>query len=199
MNKDKKPKSTTVKQQESPKKKGGAAVIISVVLLLLIVSSLVIVFMLNVGNARGMVLGLFGYHPPEETVIEQDDRETQIRDKLIALDTREEDLNTRETQLTERELELNTRIADFEIREQEIETLGSQLEIRAAEISSIAALYTNMEPEQAASILSQMTNQDNQLLVLKNMGESEAGEILALMDSTLAAGIIERMMTENQE
>ena len=60
-------------------------------------------------------------------------------------------------------------------------------------ISKLARIYDNMKPEEAAKALDSV-NLDTVVLILQKMDESNAGKVLAKMDSNQAAQITQMLM-----
>ena len=60
-------------------------------------------------------------------------------------------------------------------------------------ISKLARIYDNMKPEEAAKALDSV-NLDTVVLILQKMDESNAGKVLAKMESRQAAQITQMLM-----
>ncbi len=183
----------------SKKSKSNVLIVIVVVILMLVTSG-VIAFMLNIGNLRESVLSVFS--PQDATDVEASEQETleaQIRDEVLRLSEKESELNVRENQLHAREAELNSKEEELNRIMQENIDVREQLSPRLENILSIAKMYGDMESEQASLILSKMANPEQVILILKHLDKTKSGEILGLMVPETAAGLIERMMEQNQE
>jgi len=182
---------TNTKKKKSP-------LILMTVVLFVIAASLALIFFLNIGNVRSIIVAIFTPEALEEAVSEQDQREAQIRDEIIRLNAKEDELDARENQLDLQVSNLNIRLSELEIRIQENDALKELLSPQVEDILKIAGMYKNMESEQAAMILSRMDNLEKVILILRNIGDEKSGEILGLIEPERAAALTVRMMGEIQ-
>jgi len=179
------------------KKSGSTAFIVVIVIILILVAAGTVVFMLNIGNLRDSVLAVISPETViEEEISEQERLEAQIRDEIIRLSTLEDELETRENELNVRENELNLKEEEINRIMQENIVVQERLSPQIESLLSITEIYSNMESEQAALILSAMESNEQIILIIKNMDKEKSGEILGLMEPERAAGLIERMMLQ---
>ena len=121
-------------------------------------------------------------------------------DMAAYLDQKDTELKRKEQQLQEREQYLQQMQTDLEQRLQELITLQKEVqtfrnekaESRTANIRSLAQIYGNMKPKEAAKLFGDM---DEKLVVsiISTLKSNEAAEILSAMDSKKAAKISEAL------
>lgn len=176
----------------------GASWLIILVLLLFVVIAAGLLVFFNVGGIRDTVMGFLfsskaGSNQQSEESLKLQQELKALEDEKNRLKDFENQLNTLKSQLESRQQELEQRELKLQEREKEIDELQQKLSAQFENIKDIAKLYENMEGEQAASILSEMS--DNQLVIqiLKNMSEEKSAEILGLMDAKKAADLTRQM------
>lgn len=189
--------------EKKPQSKGGSkkssltVFIIIIVIILIFVTASIVIFMLNIGNLRDSVLAVISPETAvEEEISEQQRLEAQIRDEIIRLSAVEDELEKRESELNVRENELNLKEEEINRIMQENIVVQERLSPQLESLMSITEIYSNMESEQAALILSAMESDEQIILIIKNMDNEKSGEILGLMEAERAAGLIERMMLQ---
>lgn len=108
----------------------------------------------------------------------------------------EQQLATRETQLDRRSASLDRREESMDTREAErLPLFRRNLTAQEIEdITSLARTYTQMSPEAAAGILSEVNDLQHVATILFFMTERHAGAILAAMEAELAAEITEILL-----
>lgn len=110
--------------------------------------------------------------------------ERRLAERRRALDQREAELDTREQLLTVAELRVDDRVTELEALRDEVRGLLGMLdERRQAQIDSIVAVYSQLEPPAAASILTSMreTDETTLLLVAEQLQNSNARKFAAIM------------------
>ena len=135
---------------------------------------------------------------------ELDDREVLIATRealLVELDARlsgiEEQLNARETQLDRRSAELDRRGDQLAQREDRTVPLFQRnlTEQELEDIQSVSQTYTQMAPEAAAEILTELYNPNYVATILYFMRERNAAVILTEMETEFAAELTEILLT----
>lgn len=119
-----------------------------------------------------------------------------VENRRVELDMREDDLDTREALLEVAEQRIEARIARMETLETSLETLLGTLETeRTRRLGEIVSVYGQLEPENAAAIMSRMD--EDTLVVLAEALQREQGRryaaILAEMDPGFAAELTLRL------
>ena len=110
--------------------------------------------------------------------------ERRLAERRRALDQREAELDTREQLLTVAELRVDDRVTELEALRDEVRGLLGMLDDRRqAQIDSIVAVYSQLEPPAAASILTSMRETDEMtlLLVAEQLQTSNARKFAAIM------------------
>lgn len=121
---------------------------------------------------------------------------TSLSSRRAELDLREADLDTRAALLEVAEERIETRIARLEELQGSLEELLGQLESeRGRRVGEIVQVYAQLEPENAAAIMSRMD--DETLLLLAEQLQREQGRryaaILAEMEPGFAAELTLRL------
>lgn len=119
-----------------------------------------------------------------------------VENRRVELDMREDDLDTREALLQVAEQRIEARIARMEALETSLESLLGTLETeRTRRVGEIVAVYSQLEPENAAAIMSRMD--EDTLVLLAEALQREQGRryaaILAEMDPGFAAELTLRL------
>lgn len=119
-----------------------------------------------------------------------------VENRRVELDMREEELDTREALLEVAEQRIETRIARMEALETSLETLLGTLETeRERRVGEIVSVYAQLEPENAAAIMSRM-DEDTLVLLAESLQRDQArryAAILAEMDPGFAAELTLRL------
>lgn len=176
----------------------GKIILFIIILFLLIFGTLAIVF--DVGGMKGLALSLVGRDHSKQTIAVKSDLEIELekekefinaeKTKLSALRT---DLENYKAQLNTREEELDEREDELLEKEKEVEGLNNRLTTEFEDLNDLIKIYEKMDGEEAAAILSQIENTDQVILIIKNLKKEKSAEILGLMDSKKAAGLLSRM------
>ena len=121
----------------------------------------------------------------------------KLRQRELSLNRREDELDEREAELTPLEKEVNSRLAQLEEIESrltlEAKKWADMADVQTNEkLAHLVALYTAMEPDQAAVIMNKL-NVDTALFILQNMSGKSAGAVLALMQTEKSAIISEEL------
>lgn len=119
-----------------------------------------------------------------------------VENRRVELDLREDEMDTREALLEVTEQRIAERVARMEELETSLETLLGTLETeRERRVGEIVAVYAQLEPENAAAIMSQM-DEDTLVLLAESLQREQArryAAILAEMDPGFAAGLTLRL------
>lgn len=119
-----------------------------------------------------------------------------VENRRVELDMREDELDTREALLQVAEQRIEARIARMEALETSLESLLGTLETeRTRRVGEIVSVYAQLEPENAAAIMSQM-DEDTLVLLAEALQREQArryAAILAEMDPRFAAELTLRL------
>ncbi|AZU04820.1 flagellin protein FlaA, putative [Glycocaulis alkaliphilus] len=119
-----------------------------------------------------------------------------VENRRVELDMREDELDTREALLEVAERRIEARIARMEALETSLETLLGTLETeRERRVGEIVSVYAQLEPENAAAIMSRM-DEDTLVLLAESLQRDQArryAAILAEMDPGFAAELTLRL------
>lgn len=119
-----------------------------------------------------------------------------VENRRVELDMREEELDTRAALLEVAEQRIEARIARMEALETSLETLLGTLETeRERRVGEIVSVYAQLEPENAAAIMSRM-DEDTLVLLAESLQRDQArryAAILAEMDPGFAAELTLRL------
>lgn len=110
--------------------------------------------------------------------------ERRLAERRRSLDQREAELDTREQLLTVAEQRVDDRVTELEALRDEVRGLLGMLDERRQEqIDAIVAVYSQLEPPAAASILTSMreTDETTLLLVAEQLQNTNARKFAAIM------------------
>lgn len=115
-------------------------------------------------------------------------QEEEIRAKLADLESRAAELRAVEEKLEQREQQLDKRESDLAAWEAQLQAAQSH----RRNVQNLAEIYRGMQPADAARILQEL---DRQLIldVLAEMDAYEAGQILTILPTNLAASLTEQL------
>ncbi|HZJ82629.1 MAG TPA: hypothetical protein VFD57_02355 [Clostridia bacterium] len=173
--------------------------IISLLSVVLIVGgTLVIVF--NIGGIKDIALSFFikdgakldmGIISSQESELEKEREFVKSEQtKLTALRT---DLESFKAQLKSREEELNEKEMLISDKEQELDRKTEDLSGQFQDVRELTKIYESMDGEDAAAILSEIEDNEQVLIILKNIKRDKSAEILGLMERKKAADILSNM------
>lgn len=119
-----------------------------------------------------------------------------VENRRVELDMREDDLDTREALLEIAEQRIEARIARMEALETSLESLLGTLETeRTRRVGEMVSVYAQLEPENAAAIMSRMD--EDTLILLAEALQRDQGRryaaILAEMEPGFAAELTLRL------
>jgi len=160
----------------------------------------VITFVVIVGGLAAVVyFNFFGFGTKTLEILRKNDSvyltETKATSEIsAALTERETALNEKLAGIESKEYELTNREAAIIQKETEIYEMNDMLNGKISDIQKLVDIYTNMEPEVAASILELQGDKTLTLNILKNMDSEIASEILSNMTKKIAAQLTVDMM-----
>ena len=115
-------------------------------------------------------------------------REKRVGASMDSLQTFQSRMEGERRELSRLGEEIQTLIRQFE-------TLGASLDAkRDAERRAFAQIFSEMEPERAASIISNLETNSVEYLI-RTMKRRQAAEVLALLDPARAASLSERILS----
>jgi flagellar motility protein MotE (MotC chaperone) len=191
-----------VQQKKDNTPKGIWGIIaLSVILTIIMIISLS--FLLDIAGFKSKVMNLI-YSPAKKQEKGESHEELQLKRQLKQLENEkaqlkniEEQLNTLKFQLEAKQKELEQWDLELQHKEKEIDELKDTLSQQYSDIENIAKIYEKMDSEQAAGILSEMSDTDLLIQILKNVSKEKGAEILSLMDAKKAADITNKMVNNN--
>ncbi len=114
-----------------------------------------------------------------------------------ALLKKQEELDQREQALNSLEADLNSRVAKLKDMETSLKAMLEEAKgVKDQKLKHLIDVYSNMNPKQAASVLSTLDN-TIAVKILAGMRGRQAGEVLNNMEAKKAAGLTE-MLTQLQ-
>jgi len=211
--------SPTDKKQKGKKEKGGAGgiIIIMLLVLILLVGGFAAILYFNMFKAREITSD-WVKEPLLDVIIWLDPSFSSINNRLAAereaqekrFEEREADLNTRESDLIARENALNAleqtldrKSFDLDRREDQIIAMYERTipihkrdmtEQELEDMLSLSRTFSQMSPEDAASILVELYDPRDVAAIIYYMGERNAASILAAMNVDYAAEITEILL-----
>lgn len=120
------------------------------------------------------------------------ERETLVLEyELLA--AKKEELEVRELGIVTQENNVQELEISVEIEKNKFIELYEDLKGRIEQVEDLSKIYVNMEPENAASILSAMEDNELMLSIFKKMKSEDAAKIFELMETQKAADIINEL------
>jgi flagellar motility protein MotE (MotC chaperone) len=117
-----------------------------------------------------------------------------LRARSRKLDLREAELNELEAELQKQQVEIEQRIGQLtEVRRDIASTLEAKVESDEQKLDKLVAVYSSMEPEQAAEVLKKM-DEDLAVKVIGQMKKKVAAEILNVLDADTAKALTEKFV-----
>ena len=187
------------KKDKSGKKKGGKLKIILIIVLVLLVAGFVFeeIYFNYLGMRDVLIDSVVKIDP------EYGPRQVRLDEREADLDLREAGIEARERSVGSRETTVDRRAAELDQRE---ETLSNNTQssapiyrrqLTAQEITDMESLsrsYSQMPPDAAAVILTELERMDDVAAILYYMNERNAASILSAMDPEFAARITEILL-----
>jgi flagellar motility protein MotE (MotC chaperone) len=194
---------SSIKKGAKPKRKKGW--LIAVIILFFLLSSSVLLFAMDIGGLRSRSLSILeGVGLPAEGKVSQEDLQQKrlleeerkrLAQDMAAVARKAEELEELEQQLLKREVDIAEAEKEMKEKEGELEGMKDRLSLQVNEIREIVQIYEKMDGENAAKVLTELVDEDEELAVriFKNLKKDKAGEILAYLDPKKGAGIIKRL------
>jgi len=191
--------------KKGPKAKRKKGWLIAVIILFILISSSALLFVLDIGGLRSRSLSILqSLGLPGEGKVSQEDLQQKLlleeeREKLAqdmaAVARKAEELEALEHELLKREGIISEAEKQLKEQEDELEEMKDRLSLQINEIREIVQIYEKMDGENAAKVLAELVDKDEELAVriFKNLKKEKAGEILAYLDPKKGAGIIQRL------
>ena len=183
-----------VKDKASAKKSGGKTLMISVICLLLAAALALLVLSVtkNLFGGRDVIIGRLTSMDPAYTSVQQRQED---------LDKREEDITKREDAAAKKEESLKEEKKQIEEQSQTPESssfetyIADLSEERLAQLKQVAQIYSSMDPETAAAVLSQLGSTDDMAVVIYYMQVENAASLMNFLDKEIAIKITESMLS----
>ena len=151
----------------------------------------------KVSNTLASLPGVGSFFKPVEEAKSPEQLQREELEKAKRLMEQERaNLDELASSLASWELQLKAKEEDLEKQKEAVEDLQQRLEARARSVEELVTYYENMDAADAVEILSNIS--DNQLVItiLRNMKERKCSEILSAMDPKKAARLMEIMAAQ---
>lgn len=116
---------------------------------------------------------------PEESV--EKDKNERADARLEQISLAQKSLSQYEDSLKKLEIELAAKSDTLEKKQVEIDAMRELLNQKTTQVTHLIDIYKSMNAASAADILSQTSDYDMAVLILKNLNTEDAAKILALM------------------
>lgn len=181
---------------DKDKKTSSLPIILAIVFIMVSVLETAIIF--NVAGIKNTLSGVpfvgnLINGPELQAKAEIEKQTASLNKKEAELKTKETALANKEAQLQQREKTVSEKEKQLSQKEQDLVARETELNSKQMALSDMAKLYENMEPKQAAAILSNLNNNGLVVDIIKAMKSDKAAEVLAQMDAKLAAEITKMM------
>jgi flagellar motility protein MotE (MotC chaperone) len=147
----------------------------------------------DLGGVRNMVISGLRIDQDSYTIIEN--RRTELSRIEEQIKTEQQNIQAEKTALVQKEEALQQIEEELAEKQQQIDSQESLLSGKESDLTEIIEMYESMEVESAAEIVSNFSNQDDVIRILRNLSKSKASQILAQLDPEEASEITARMLT----
>jgi flagellar motility protein MotE (MotC chaperone) len=185
--------------KKKKKKKRAPLFIFLGILIALIAAFVFLVAQFNVFGFRDKVFDfLYTLNPTYETVLQY---EATIRERESNANARIEEIEVVEAQQAEQAAALDRRRVELDEREaaikaqRDLPVYRRPLDDQAlADMVAISAVYANMDPTEAASVMSKLFTVEDMAAVIYYMDAEKAALIMEQMEDSVAAGITDKLL-----
>ncbi|NLW11945.1 MAG: hypothetical protein GX028_08030 [Clostridiaceae bacterium] len=169
-----------------------AGFLYGVFFILLLIAAGTAFYYFNLGNVRTMVISGLRIDQDSYTIIENRRNELSKIEEQIKTD--QQKIQADKTALVQTEEALNKLQEELNQKEQELTNQESLLSGKETDLAEIIELYETMDTAAAAVIIEKFSNQDDVIKILRNLSQSKAGQILALLDPEVASKMTSEML-----
>lgn len=169
-----------------------AGFLYGVFFVLLLIAASIAFYYFDLGNMRSMVINGLRIDQDSYTIIEN--RRSELSKIEEQIKTEQQKIQSDKTVLVQTEEALNKRDEELKQKEQQLANQESLLSGKEADLAEIIELYEKMDTTAAAGIISNFSNQEDVIKILRNLSQSKAGQIMALLDPEIASEITSEML-----
>jgi flagellar motility protein MotE (MotC chaperone) len=181
------------------KKKRVPLLILVGVLIALIAAFVFLVAQFNLLGFRDKVFDvLYKLNPTYETVLQYEatirQRETDVNARIAEIEVVEAQQTEQAAALDRRRVELDDMEAGIK-QQRDLPVYRRPLDDQAlADMVAISAVYANMEPTEAAAVISRLFTIEDMAAVIYYMDAEKAALIMEKMEASVAAGITDKLL-----
>lgn len=169
-----------------------AGFLYGVFFILLLIAAGTAFYYFDLGGMRNMVISGLRIDRDSYTIIEN--RRNELSKIEEQIKTEQQKIQADKTTLVQTEEALVKREEELKLKEQELTNQESLLSGKQTDLAEIIELYETMDTTAAAGIIGKFANQDDVIKLLRNLSQSKAGQILALLDPETASEITSEML-----
>lgn len=160
--------------------------------ILLLITVGMVFYYFDLGGMRNMIISGLGIDQDSYEIIEN--RQNELSKIEEQIKTEQQKIQADKTTLAQIEKTLAKREDNLELKEQELTNQESLLSGKQTNLAEIIELYELMDTTAAAGIIRKFANRDDAIKILRNLSQSKAGQILALLDPETASEITSEML-----
>ena len=192
-------------EERKKRKKGSRILILLLVLILLVVGGAAALWYSGTADVILETFGIPSFLPGAETrglkrQLEERAQELDLREELLAareeqLSQREQELIDLQEKLTRREESLKRQQREWEAQVEAAKTmtvtevLASYSEEQLESLEQVGVIYSKMDPEAAAAVISELYDKQQIAVILYSMTPQAAAGVLEKLDPALAAQV----------
>lgn len=172
-----------------------AGFLYGVFFVLLLIAAGTAFYYFDLGGVRNMVISGLKIDQDSYTIIEN--RRNELLKIEEQIKTEQQKIQSDKTTLVQTEEALGKREEELNLKEQDLANQEALISGKQTDLSAIIELYEGMDTAAAAGIMSKFANQEDVIKILRNLSQSKAGQILALLDPEIASKITSEMLASS--
>ncbi|ADL68964.1 hypothetical protein BFT35_04535 [Thermoanaerobacterium thermosaccharolyticum] len=187
-----------MQKEETGNERRPLRLIIIIFIAIFIILVVGLLFYFNIGGISNHTLKYFSNIPILKGLI-QVKPTTNYADELkkltSELNTKQKELQNAEISLSDKQKQIDELQLQLQKQQNELNSLKVQVNSKKTDLKTLATYYENMDPQNAANILNQITDNNILIGILGNMNKDNASKILEQLDPKKAADITKILYT----
>lgn len=187
-----------MQKEETVNKRKPIKLVITIIAAILIMLVVGLLFYFNIGGISNLTLKYFSTVPILKGLI-QVKPTTNYADELKRLtdelNAKQKELQNAEASLSDKQKQIEALQSQLQQQQNDFNNLKLQVNSKKTDLKTLATYYENMDPQDAANILNQITDNNILIGILSNMSKDNASQILEQLDPKKAADITKILYT----
>lgn len=187
-----------MQKEETVNKRKPIKLVITIIAAILIMLVVGLLFYFNIGGISNLTLKYFSTVPILKGLI-QVKPTTNYTDELKRLtdelNAKQKELQNAEASLSDKQKQIEALQSQLQQQQNDFNNLKLQVNSKKTDLKTLATYYENMDPQDAANILNQITDNNILIGILSNMSKDNASQILEQLDPKKAADITKILYT----